>query len=466
MTRSLEKSNAHFRKAMARMPLGVSSNFRYWGDEKTVYVKRGAGARVYDIDDNVYVDYRLGYGPVILGHCHAEVDEAAREGQKVGTVYALGTERELVVADLIHDMMPGAELVRFSNSGTEAVMAALRLARAATGKDGYVTFEGSYHGLFDAVMWRIDLENYSDTTREPALTTYGRGIPGLLKGLFWQVPYNDANRLEDVLKQNGDKIAAVLIEPILGNCCGIPSTPEFLRAVRELCTKHNVLMIVDEVKTGFRVAKGGAQELYDVRADIFTVAKAMGNGYPIAAVCGREDIMRNFGRGVAHGGTYTAQAMSLAAAEKTLTTLRDTTTLADIATYGRRMQEGMRRILERRGIPHSFAGHPSMGGLFFNAKAPTNYRDWKNSDYSFYDALAANVIDRGVMCEPDSREPWFICASHDESCLADTLTAFEAAVDATLDESKHGGAYPKMWNATQGDMGEKRTVIAAGTAAE
>jgi len=466
MTRSLEKSNAHFRKAMARMPLGVSSNFRYWGDEKTVYVKRGEGARVYDIDDNVYVDYRLGYGPVILGHCHPEVDEAAREGQKVGTVYALGTERELVVADLIHDMMPGAELVRFSNSGTEAVMAALRLARAATGKDGYVTFEGSYHGLFDAVMWRIDLENYNDTTREPALTTYGRGIPVLLKGLFWQVPYNDANRLEDVLKQNGDKIAAVLIEPILGNCCGIPSTPEFLRAVRELCTKHNVLMIVDEVKTGFRVAKGGAQELYDVRADIFTVAKAMGNGYPIAAVCGREDIMRNFGRGVAHGGTYTAQAMSLAAAEKTLTTLRDTTTLADIATYGRRMQEGMRRILERRGIPHSFAGHPSMGGLFFNAKAPTNYRDWKNSDYSFYDALAANVIDRGVMCEPDSREPWFICASHDESCLADTLTAFEAAVDATLDESKHGGAHPKMWNATQGDMGEKRTVIAAGTAAE
>jgi len=466
MTRSLEKSNAHFRKAMARMPLGVSSNFRYWGDEKTVYVKRGAGARVYDIDDNVYVDYRLGYGPVILGHCHPEVDKAAREGQKVGTVYALGTERELVVADLIHDMMPGAELVRFSNSGTEAVMAALRLARAATGKDGYVTFEGSYHGLFDAVMWRIDIENYNDTTREPALTTYGRGIPALLKGLFWQVPYNDANRLEDVLKQNGDKIAAVLIEPILGNCCGIPSTPEFLRAVRELCTKHNVLMIVDEVKTGFRVAKGGAQELYDVRADIFTVAKAMGNGYPIAAVCGREDIMRNFGRGVAHGGTYTAQAMSLAAAEKTLTTLRDTTTLADIATYGRRMQEGMRRILERRGIPHSFAGHPSMGGLFFNAKAPTNYRDWKNSDYSFYDALAANVIDRGVMCEPDSREPWFICASHDESCLADTLTAFEAAVDATLDESKHGGAHPKMWNATQGDMGEKRTVIAAGTAAE
>jgi glutamate-1-semialdehyde 2,1-aminomutase len=466
MSRTLVKSNAHFQKANARLPLGVSSNFRYWGDDKTVYVKRGRGARVWDLDDNVYVDYRLGYGPVILGHCHPEVDEAAREGQQVGTVFALGTEREVAVAELIHDLMPGAELVRFSNSGTEAVMAALRLARAVTGKDGYVTFEGSYHGLFDAAMWRIDLENYQDTSKEPELVSYGRGIPGLLKGLFWQVPYNDANRLEDVLKANADKISAVLIEPILGNCCGIPSKPEFLRAVRELCTKYGVLMIVDEVKTGFRVAKGGAQELYGVQADIFTVAKAMGNGYPIAAVCGREDILRHFGKGVAHGGTYTAQAMSLAAAEKTLTILRDTTALADIAAYGRRMQEGMTRILGRRGIPHSFAGHESMGGLFFDAKAPTNYRDWKNSDYSFYDALAANVIDRGVMCEPDSREPWFICASHDESCLADTLKAFEQAVDVTLDEAQHGGAHAKMWNATQGDMGEKRAAVAAGAAAE
>src|SRR4029453_8205445 len=155
------------------------------------------------------------------------------------------------------------------------------------------------------------------------------------------------------------------------------------------------------------------------------------------------------------------------AAEKTLTILRDTNALADMALYGRCMQEGMTRILEWRGIPHSFAGHESMGGLFFNAAAPTNYRDWKNSDYSFYDALAANAIDRGVMCEPDSREPWFICAAHDESCLKDTLKGFEEAVDAPLDEAKHGGAHAKMWNATQGDMGEKRAALAAtGAAAE
>ena len=455
MLRKLDKSNAHFRKAVQRLPLGVSSNFRYWGDDKTIYVKRGDGARLWDIDGNEYIDYRLGYGPAILGHCHPEVDAAAREGQKVGTVYALGTEKELAVAELIHDMMPGAELVRFSNSGTEAVMAALRLARAVTGRDGYVTFEGSYHGVFDAAMWRADVENLEDLNGDPEIVSYGKGIPGIIRSIFWQVPYNDPTRLEDVLKKNASKIAAVLIEPILGNCCGIPSQPEAIKAIRELCTKYDVLMIVDEVKTGFRVGKGGAQEHYGIQGDIFTVAKAMGNGYPIAAVCGREDLMRNYGRGVVHGGTYTAQAMSLAAAEKTLTILRDTPALANIAEYGRKMQTGMSRILNARGIAHSFAGHPSMGGLFFRAEPPKNYRDWKTSDYSFYDALAANLIDRGVLCEPDSREPWFISSMHDERCLSDTLKAFESAVDVTTEEMNKG-TQEKFWVSMQAELGDKK----------
>lgn len=458
MTRSLDKSNAHFEKAVRRMPLGVSSNFRYWGDDQTVYVKRGRGARLWDLDDNEYIDYRLGYGPAILGHCHEAVDAAAREGQKVGTVFALGTERELKVAELINSMMPAAELVRFSNSGTEAVMGALRLARGFTGKDHYVTFEGSYHGLFDSVMWTANMDSLSDVREDPEIVTYGVGVPGLVRQLFWQVPYNNATRLEEVLKLHGNKIAAVLIEPILGNCCGIPSKPEFLKAVRELCTKYDVLMIVDEVKTGFRVAKGGAQELYGIKADICTMAKAVANGYPIAAIGGREEILRKFGKGVAHGGTYTAQAMSLAAAETTLTILRDTTALADIEAYGKAMQAGMKRVLDARGIAHSFAGHPSMGGLFFRETPPTNYRDWKLSDYSFYDALAANLIARGVMCEPDSREPWFISAAHDEACLAETLRTFEEAVDATLAEVKKGTA-GALWNSHRANS--KKETIAA-----
>jgi glutamate-1-semialdehyde 2,1-aminomutase len=432
MARSLERSNAHFRRAVRKLPLGVSSNFRYWGDEKTLYVRTSHGARIWDLDDNEYIDYRLGYGPVILGHRHPDVDAAAREGQEVGTVFALSTEREVVVAELVSEMVEAAELVRFSNSGTEAVMGALRLARGATGRDGYVILEGSYHGLFDAVMWQADVENMSDVSTEPDVLPFGKGVPGLIRDLFWHVPYNDAGRLEDVLKAHSDRIAAVLIEPILGSCCGIPATHEFFQAVRELCTRHDVLMIVDEVKTGFRVARGGAQQLHGVKADICTSAKAMANGYPIAAIGGREDLMRHYGQGVTHGGTYTAGAMPLAAAERTLRILRDTDALARVEAYGRRMQEGMSRILKARGIPHSFAGHPSMGGLFFRETPPQNYRDWKLSDYTFYDTLAQYLIEHGVVCEPDSREPWFISAAHDDSCLATTLAVFEAGVDSTV----------------------------------
>lgn len=437
--RKLDKSRAHFKEAIKHLPLGVSSNFRYWGDDQTVYVKRGKGARLWDLDGNEYIDYRLGYGPAILGHCHAEVDEAARKGTEIGTVFALGTEKEVTVAKLIKEMM-GADLVRFSNSGAEAVMAALRLARGVTGKDNYVTFEGSYHGLFDSAMWTADPASMTDDKTDPVLVSYGKGIPQLIRQLFWQTPYNDANRLEDILKKHHDTIAAVLIEPILGNCCGIPSKPEFIKAVRELCTKYGVLMIIDEVKTGFRVAKGGAQELYGVKADIFTVAKSIANGYPISAIGGREDIMRNYGKGVAHGGTYTAQAMSLAAAETTLNILKNTDALAKIAAYGKSMQEGMHTILAKRGVPHSFTGHYSMSGLFFSAEAPTTYRNWKTSDYTFYDTMAGYLIDMGVMCEPDSREPWFISSAHDEICLSETLKKFEEAVDLTLAELSKGRA--------------------------
>ena len=436
--RNLTKSRAHYKEALKHMPLGVSSNFRYWGDDETVFVDHGKGARLWDIDGNEYVDYRLGYGPAILGHCHPDVDAAARQAQSVGTVYALGTEKEVTVAKLIKEMMPAAELVRFSNSGTEAVMAALRLARGYTGKDNYVTFEGSYHGLFDATMWTADPDDMDDQTKDPKVIAYGLGIPKAVRQLFWQVPYNDASRLEDVLKKNHDTIAAVLIEPILGNCCGIPSKPEFIKAVRELCTKYGVLMIIDEVKTGFRVGKGGAQALYGVEADIFTVAKAVANGYPISAIGGKEEILRKYGKGVAHGGTYTAQAMSLAAAEATLTILKDTDALDRIAAYGKSMQDGMHKVLSKRGIPHSFTGHHSMSGLFFSAEAPTTYRHWKLSDYTFYDTMAGYLIDMGIMCEPDSREPWFISSAHDQACLDETLSKFEEAVDLTLKELATG----------------------------
>lgn len=429
--RRLDKSRAQWKKANGKLPLGVASNFRYWGEERTIYVQRGQGARLWDLDGNAYVDYRLGYGPAILGYAHPSVDAAAREGMEVGGVFALSTEREYEVAARISKMVPAAELVRFSNSGTEAVMAALRVARAYTGKDSYVIVEGGYHGLFDSALWLTDLDNWSGQG-EPEVVPYSEGVPQLLKRLFYSVPLNDANRLEDLLKTHGSSIAALLVEPIMGNCCAIAADAAYLKAARELCDRYGVLLIVDEVKTGFRVAKGGVQELFGVQADICTFAKAVANGYPISVVAGREEIMRMFGRGVAHGGTYTAHSVSLAAAVETLRILDETPALADIASYGRKLMEGMSAILKARDIVHSFTGHPSMFGLFFAPQPPRSYRDWKRSDYGFYDALAPRLHERGVLCEPDSREPWFISAAHDASCLADTLKGFEAALDEQI----------------------------------
>jgi glutamate-1-semialdehyde 2,1-aminomutase len=431
MSRTLTRSNEHFRRAVQRMPLGVASNFRYWGEERTIYVKYGRGARVVDLDDNVYVDYRLGYGPAILGYADPRVDAAAREGIEVGGVFALSTERELRVAERIARMVPAAELVRFSNSGTEAVMAALRLARAYTGKDDYVILEGSYHGLFDAAMWYTPMDKWSQVG-EPEVYPYSEGVPLSTRNFAHFVQANDANQLEEVLKRHAGSVACLLIEPIMGNCLGIAATPEYVRAARALCDKYGVVLIIDEVKTGFRVARGGVQELYGVKADLCTFAKALANGYPISVLAGREQIMRKIGRGVAHGGTYTAHSVSLAAAERTLQILEETDALERIALYGTRLRNGMHAVLSARGIAHSFVGHPSMSGLYFAHEPPRTYRDWKRSDYTFYDATARVLHDERILCEPDSREPWFISAAHDDSCLADTLAAFEVAVDATL----------------------------------
>jgi len=313
MPRNLSKNHAHFRRAVQRMPLGVASNFRFWGEDRTIYVKSGRGARITDLDDNVYVDYRMGYGPAILGYADPRVDQAAREGMQVGGVFALSTECEYRVAERIAKMVPAAQLVRFSNSGTEAVMAALRLARAYTGKDDYVILEGSYHGLFDAAMWYTPMDKWSQVG-EPEVYPYSEGVPLSTRNFAHFVQANDANQLEDVFKRHAGSIACLLIEPIMGNCLGIATDPAYIRAARELCDRYGVVLIIDEVKSGFRVARGGVQELYGVQSDLCTFAKAIANGYPISVLAGREDIMRKIGRGVAHGGTYTAHPVSLAAA--------------------------------------------------------------------------------------------------------------------------------------------------------
>jgi len=438
MSRSLERSNRHHRKAIQKLPLGVSSNFRYWGPDKTIYVDHARGSRLWDIDGNEYIDYRMGYGPGILGYADSRVDEAARAGIEVGGVFALSTELEYKVAKRISKMVPAAELVRFSNSGTEAVMAALRLAKAYTGKDSHIIVEGGYHGVFDAVLWYVEIEDWDPETGAPSIEADSDGVPKMMKKMAHFTPLNDANFLEDVLKKHHESIGAFLIEPMMGNCCSITATREYVQAARELCEKYDVIMIVDEVKTGFRVARGGVQELMGIKADLCTFAKAVANGYPISVVAGREDIMRQVGDGVVHGGTYTCHSVALAAADKTLEILDETDALETIAHYGTAMQRGMSEILAARKVPHSFVGHPAMGGLFFNETPPSNYRDWLDSDYTFYDAMAPELHELGVLCEPDSREPWFICEAHaKDDSLQKTLAAFERAIDLTMEKLEY-----------------------------
>ena len=433
MTRSLKKSNEHFQKAIKKLPLGVTSNFRYWGDEDTIYVDRASGCRIRDIDGNEYIDYRLAYGPYILGYADPRVDQAAREGMEIGGVFALSTELEYEVAQKISSMVPSAELVRFSNSGTEAVLAALRVARAYSNRDEYIMLEGGYHGVSDSALWDIDLDDWDPTTGEPEITSSSKGVPERLSKMVHLVPMNDANRLEDLLKQKHNEIGALLIEPILGNCCSISADQDYVTSVRELCTKYDVVLIIDEVKTGFRVAKGGVQELYGIEADLCTYAKSIANGYPISALCGKEEMMRliKYG-GVLHGGTFTAHSVAISAANKTLEIIESTDALDTVCDYGLQLRKGLSKILSDYDTPHSFTGHPSMSGLFLSENPPTNARDFRNSNYPLYEKLAEELLEYGVLCEFDPREPWFICESHAKDALKPTLDAFEAAAKVTL----------------------------------
>ena len=432
--RSLDKSNKHFKKAIQKIPLGVTSNFRYWGDDETIYIDHASGCRLWDIDGNEYIDYRLAYGPYILGYADPRVDEAARQGIEIGGVFALSTELEYQLADKISSMVPAAELVRFSNSGTEAVMAALRVARAYSKRDEFIMIEGGYHGVSDSVMWDIDLDEWDPTAGSPVLASSSLGVPKHNAEMLHLVPMNDASRLEDLLKAKHNDIGALLIEPILGNCCSIAATQEYINAVRSLCDLYNVVLIIDEVKTGFRVAKGGVQELYGVEADLCTFAKSMANGYPIAAVCGKEELMRSIKYGgVLHGGTFTAHSVAISAANKTLDILQNTNALETVNQYGTDLRNGIGKILSNHNVAHCFTGHPAMSGLFLSESAPTNARDFKGSDYPFYEKLAEEMLEDGVLCEFDPREPWFICEAHAKDALKPTLDAFEVALERSLE---------------------------------
>jgi glutamate-1-semialdehyde 2,1-aminomutase len=426
------------------MPGGTDSNFRAWG-ESTIYVDRGKGGLVWDMDGNEFVDLRMGYGPVILGHGDARVDDFVNERMRKGVSFSLTSEEEIEAMELVKELTGWVDKARMTVSGTEATMHAMRIARAYTGREKIVKFEGQYHGVHDFALISVGPDDMSELgdADAPVALVWGRGIPGAVAETIIPARYNRIDRLRTLFEQRGSEIAAVIVEPVLGNAQGIMPQEGFHREMRALTKEFGILLIFDEVKTGFRLARGGAAEYFGIKPDLASFAKAIGNGYPAAAFGGRREIMELLPEKVSHGGTYAGNRVAAAAMVATLGILKDTNALETIHATGRTIQDGLKEILDPVGIPYHFTGHPSMFGIMFREQLPTEYRDWASSDHELYDAIAIGMHARGAMPEPDSREPWFLCEAHADSDIIDrVLTAFEGSLQAALDERAHGGPKP------------------------
>ncbi len=435
------KQQQLMKEAHLHMPQGVAENYRYWGDDRTVFIQTASGCRLTDSDGKTYVDFRLGYGPVILGYQDARVDDAViSQIKQSGTLTGFATELDFEVVKQIKAMCPQIDKMRFANSGTEAVMGAVRTARGFTGRDRIALVEGSFHGLYDELMWKSDIENWQASDKHaPAVIPFGAGIPAKARDLVDIIGLNDFEALENLFKQRSDQLACVLLEPIIGNAGSISASQAWLQRLRDLCDQNGTLLLIDEVKSGFRVAKGGAQSLYGIYADLTTYAKAMGNGYPVAAFGGRAAVMDVIGSNkgaVVHGGTYTANLVGLSAAHATLDILANTDALKTVDEAGTRIKNVLSKVFTRAGVEHAFAGPPAMLGIHFTPDVPQTYRDWRKTDSRLYNLFAWELIDRGVMLEPDSREPWFFCEAHSQLDLGWLEDVATQALKAAQDKSK------------------------------
>ena len=405
------------REAHLHMPQGVAENYRYWGEDRTLFIKSAQGCELTDCDGKTYVDFRLGYGPIILGYRDRRVDQAVIDQiTSIGTLSGFSTPLDIRVVQQVKALCPNIEKMRFANSGTEAVMGAVRTARGFNKRKHIAIVEGSFHGLYDEMMWKSDLENWDPHGgAQPSIIPFGAGIPEKTRDHVTLIRLNDYEILEQLFRTHKDDLAAVLLEPIIGNAGSISASQEWLLHLRDLCTRNGAMLIIDEVKTGFRVAAGGAQQLYGIHGDLTTYAKAMGNGYPVAAFGGRADVMDcvgSFKGGVVHGGTYTANLVALSAASATLDLLANTDALKTVDATGKKIVAILGRVFHQAGVEHCFAGPPAMIGIHFSQAVPTNYRDWRVTDSELYAKFAWKLIEHGLMLEPDSREPWFVCEAH------------------------------------------------------
>ncbi|MBT2233501.1 aspartate aminotransferase family protein [Nonomuraea sp. NEAU-A123] len=430
MTRTLDVSRDLYTTAQRYIAGGVSSDARRMAGVP-LYVDRAAGARLWDVDGNTYLDYVLGQGPALLGHCPPAVVEAVTAQVVRGIVYSAQHAAEARVAERLCAMVPSAERVRFNTVGSEAVHAAWRLARGFTGRPKILKFEGHYHGWLDPVLYSVHppLEAAGPADR-PAAVPGTAGQPEAADLVV--CPWNDLGALSRLMDEHAGQIAAVVTEPVLCNTGAIEPDPGYLQGVRELCDSHGSLLIFDEIITGFRLAPGGAQEYLGVSPDLSVFGKAMAGGMQVSALAGRAVVMDAISSGkVAHAGTFNSHPVGIAAAEATLRILdeqRDEV-YGTLYARGRELMRGLAEAAAKAGVPMLVDGPGPVFQIYFTeASAVRNYRDFAVTDRAMMGRLHAALLDQGVNMVP--RGLWFLSTAHTEADVAATVEAFAAALNS------------------------------------
>lgn len=418
-------------RARASMPGGVSSPVRAFRSVglDPFFVSKGAGARIFDTEDRGYIDYVLSWGPLVLGHAHpvvvAAVSQAAERGMSYGACHA----GEVELAERIVRWVPSVEMVRFVNSGTEATMSAIRLARAATGRDLILKFEGCYHGHADAFL--VAAGSGVATLSLPD----SPGVPEEVSGLTVTVPFNDIEGVARAFEHHGDRLAGVIVEPVVGNAGLIPPVDGFLEGLRTHCRRAGALLIFDEVMTGFRVAPGGAQERYGVTPDITTLGKVVGGGLPVAAYGGPRDLMEWVAPAgsMYQAGTLSGNPLGMAAGLAQLDELERIRPFDDLARKSEALVAGLVDAAVRRGIPASGQALGSMWGVFFVDGPVRNFADAKAVDAEFFGRYYRACLKRGVFFAPSAFEAGFMSTEHTDEDIATTIAVAGEALDEALE---------------------------------
>ena len=427
-------SSAWFHRAQQALAGGISSSARATttvAQPYPLYFERGSGGRVEDVDGNVFVDFLMSYGALILGHANPTLVQAASEQLRRGTMFGTANTAEVELAEAIHRMVPCADLVRFANSGSEAMCGAIRAARGFTGKNKILKFEGHYHGWVDllAVSNRPTLAEAGPADR-PASVAHSRGIPAGVVGDVVVCPWNDPAALRAILDAHSGQVAAVVAEPIVANNACVMPQSGYLELLREECSRRGIVLIFDEIVTGFRLAPGGAQTHFGIQPDIAVFSKAIGGGFPISAFAGIRKVMEPIGANqVKHGGTYNGNSLCATAALTVLRVIERPEALQKIRRHGEQLMEAIRRAARDHSIPCCVQGDGTMFQVAFSpdGRPPKNYRDLLAADMRRYAQLRDALLCRGVHITPSGSACWFLCTEHDDDDIRLACEAIDAA---------------------------------------